>query len=78
MQKSSFQIVKETNINTPESLMTLRAGETASVSCLDFVSMGTAQSAASRLNQKSGFKEFEISSPDNGVTICIHRNAVQG
>lgn len=74
MEKSSFHIVRETSINIPESLQTLESGQTVSVPCGEFAVLSSVQSAACRLNQRSGWKEFEVSSPDNGATICMRRN----
>lgn len=74
MEKSEFRVIRETLVNTPESLLTVNKGETVSVSCKDFSPMSTVKSAATRLNQRAGFVEFEITSPDNGATIVIKRN----
>lgn len=74
MAKSEFRVVRETQVNTPESLLTVGKGETVKVSCKDFAPYSTVKSAATRLNQRIGCIEFEISSPDNGATIVIKRN----
>ena len=74
MAKSEFHIVRETQVNTPESLLTIEKGNTVSVSCKDFTSYSTVKSAVSRLNQRFGNIEFEVSTPDNGATIIIQRN----
>ncbi len=72
--ESEFHVVRETQVNTPESLLTVEKGKTVSVSCKDFSPYSTVKSAACRLNQKLGCIEFEISTPDNGATIIIQRN----
>lgn len=74
MAKSEFRVVRETQVNTPESLLTVEKGETVRVSCKDFSSYSTVKSAATRLNQRAGCVEFEITTPDNGATIIIKRN----
>lgn len=74
MAKSKFHIVRETQVNTPESLLTVGKGETVKVSCQDFSPYSTVKSAASRLNQRLGSIEFKVSTPDNGATIIIQRN----
>ena len=74
MAKNEFSVVRETQVNTPESLLTVTPGETLSISCKEFSPYSTVKSAATRLNQRAGFVEFEISSPDNGATIIIKRN----
>jgi hypothetical protein len=74
MAKSEFRVVRETQVNTPESLLTVEKGETVTVSCKDFSPYSTVKSAATRLNQRAGFVEFEITTPDNGATIVIKRN----
>lgn len=74
MEKKEFKVVEETRVNAPESLFTIPKGTTVSVSCLEFASLNTVRSAISRLNHRAGFKEFEASSPDNGVTIVVKRN----
>lgn len=74
MAKSEFRIVRETQVNTPESMLTMPKGETVKVSCKDFAPYSTVKSAATRLNQRVGCIEFEVSTPDNGATIIIKRN----
>lgn len=74
MAKSEFRVIRETQVNTPESMLTMPKGKTVSVSCKDFAPYGTVKSAASRLNQRFGSIEFEVSTPDNGATIIIQRN----
>ena len=69
-----FHIVTETTINTPESLLTIPSGKQITISCTEFVPFSTVRSACTRLNQRSGWTEFECSSPDNGATIVIKRN----
>lgn len=71
---TDFHIIRETQVNTPESLLTVGKGETVKVSCKDFAPYSTVKSAASRLNQRIGCIEFEITTPDNGATIIIKRN----
>lgn len=74
MAKIGIHVIRETQVNTPESLLTVAKGSTVSISCTEFSPYGTVKSAATRLNQRAGFVEFEISSPDNGATIIIKRN----
>ncbi len=74
MAKSEFRVVKETQVNTPESMLTMLKGETVSIPCVDFAPYSTVKSAASRLNQRFGSIEFQVSTPDNGATIIIQRN----
>ena len=35
MAKSEFRVVRETQVNTPESMLTMPKGETVKVSCKD-------------------------------------------
>jgi len=77
MEKNSFRIIRETLVNTPESLQTVDPGTTVEVSCVDFAPWATVKSATTRLNQRAGFTEFEVTSPDNGATIVIKRNKRQ-
>lgn len=72
---SHFNVVSETIVNTPESLLTMKGGSTVTVKCTDFSPLSTVRSAASRLNSRAGFTEFEVRTPDNGATIVIKRNA---
>lgn len=74
MEKNGFRVVRETLVNTPESMLTVEPGSTVEVSCVDFAPYGTVKSAATRLNQRAGFVEYEVASPDNGATIIIKRN----
>ena len=74
MAKSEFRVVRETQVNTPESLLTVEKGETVTVSCKDFSPYSTVKSAATRLNQRLNKIEFEVTTPDNGATIIIKRN----
>ena len=52
MARSEFRIIRETQVNTPESLLTMANGQTVKVSCKDFSPYGTVKSAAARLNQR--------------------------
>lgn len=74
MANSTFRVIRETTVNTPESMLTMRKGETVSVPCKDFAPYSTVKSATTRLNQRIGRIEFEVSTPDNGATITIKRN----
>ena len=74
MEKNGFRVIKETQVNTPESLLTVEKGGTVTGSCKDFSPYSTVKSAATRLNQRAGCVEFEITTPDNGATIIIKRN----
>lgn len=72
--QATMQVVRETQVNTPESMLTIKPGTTVSIPCTDFSPLATVKSAATRLNQRAGFTEFEVSTPDNGATITIKRN----
>ena len=74
MAKSEFRVIRETTINTPESLLTRAKGHTVTVSCKEFSPYSTVKSAATRLNQRLNKIEFEVTTPDNGATIIIKRN----
>ncbi len=74
MAKSEFRVIRETQVNTPESMLTIPHGETVEIPCMDFAPYSTVKSAATRLNQRLGLYEFQVSSPDNGATIIIKRN----
>ena len=74
MAKSEFRVIRETQVNTPESLLTIAKGHTVTVSCKDFSPYSTVKSAATRLNQRLGKIEFEVTTPDNAATIIIKRN----
>ena len=74
MAKSEFRVIRETTINTPESLLTIAKGHTVTVSCKDFSPYSTVKSAATRLNQRLNKIEFEVTPHDNGATIIIKRN----
>lgn len=69
-----MRVIRETQVNTPESLLTITPGTKAEISCVDFSPYGTVKSAASRINARAGFIEFEVATPDNGATIVIKRN----
>lgn len=72
--KNSFRVIKETQVNTPKSMLTMKKGETVTVACSMLAPYGTVKSAATRLNQRAGKTEFVVTSPDNGATIVIKRN----
>lgn len=74
MEKNGFRVIRETQVNTPESLLTMDKGSTVTISCTEFSPYSTVKSAATRLNQRAGFIEYEVTSPDNGATIIIKRN----
>jgi hypothetical protein len=74
MARSEFRVVRETQVNTPESMLTMLKGETVRIPCVDFAPYSTVKSAATRLNQRFGCIMFEVTSPDNGATIIIKRN----
>ena len=76
MEKFGFRVVRETQVNTPESLLTLEEGKTIDVPCQEFSPFSTVKSAATRLNQRFGCTMFEVTTPDNGATITIKRNRV--
>ena len=63
MAKSEFRVVRETQVNTPESLLTVEKGGTVTVSCKDFSPYSTVKSAATRFNQLTGCVEFESKHP---------------
>ncbi len=70
----NFRVIKETQVNTPESMLTVEPGETVEISCVEFAPYSTIKSAATRLNQRVGWGEFVVDTPDNGATIIIKRN----
>lgn len=74
MKENQFRIIRETQINTPESLLTIAKGAKVSVPCQEFSPYGTVKSAVTRLNQRAGRTEFKVTTPDNGATIVIQRN----
>ena len=76
MEESKFRVIRETNVNTPESMLTMKKGETVEISCKDFSPYSTVKSAATRLNQRFGCIVFEVTTPDNGATIVIKRNFI--
>ena len=73
-EKNQMRVIRETQVNTPESMLTIEQGATVEVSCVDFAPFSTVKSASTRLNQRAGFTEFEVTTPDNGATIIIKRN----
>lgn len=75
MAKSEFRVVRETVVNTPKSLLTMKKGETITIQCNDFTPYSTVKSACTRLNQRFGLNEFDVSTPDNGATIVVKREA---
>lgn len=72
--KNNMEIKIEKKVNTPESLLTIGKNSTVIVKAAKFAQLTTVRSAVTRLNQKAGFEEFEVSTPDNGATIVIKRN----
>ena len=68
----AFEVIRKTTIIATDSLLTLAKGEKVEVACTDFAPLQTVHSAASRLNARAGFKEFEITTPDI-VTHHRHR-----
>ena len=74
MEKSVFRVIKDVQVNTPESMQTIQPGKEIKISCVDFAPYGTVKSAATRLNQRVGWTEFSVETPDNGATIIIKRN----
>lgn len=78
MSDLTFKIVRETKVNTPESLKTIPVGSSVRIACKDFVSMNTVQAAICRLNQQAGYVEYKVTSPDNGATLDIYHYAAKG
>ena len=72
--QGTMRVIRESQVNTPESMLTIKPGTTVTISCRDFSKLGTVKSAASRLNRRAGFLEFEITDKNNGETIFIKRN----
>lgn len=64
-EKKQMRVIRETQVNTPESLLTIEQGATVEVSCVDFAPFSTVKSASTRLNQRAGFTEFEVTTSDN-------------
>ncbi len=75
--QDTMRVIRETQVNTPESMLTIKPGTTVKISCTEFSKLGTVKSAATRLNQRAGFNEFEVSDIDNGSIIVIKRNIRQ-
>ena len=73
-EKNQFQVIKETQVNTPKSMLTMKKGACVTIPCSMLAPYGTVKSAATRLNQRAGKTEFVVTSPDNGATIVIKRN----
>lgn len=69
----AFTIVKETFINTSKSMQTMSAGEIVKIPCTILADLSTVRSAATRLNQRVGWTEFVVSTPDKGATLIIER-----
>ena len=72
--QDTMRVIRVNRVDTPASMLTIKPGTTATISCADFSRLGTVKSAATRLNQRSGFLEFEVSDIDNGAIIIIKRN----
>lgn len=70
----AFTIIRKTTVVATDSLLTIKAGSSVTVACTDFAPLQTVHSAASRLNARAGYKEFEVTTPDNGASIIIKRN----
>lgn len=68
-----FRIIREMQVNTPSSLLTITPGTTVSVPCKEFAPWSTVKSAITRINQRMNRTEFSSTSPDNGATIVITR-----
>lgn len=73
MKGIGFRVVRETRVNTPESLLTLPAGGEVRIASKGFSNLQTVRVAASRLNARAGRVEFVVTTPDNGATIVIKR-----
>lgn len=67
-------LVRETSINIAKSLLGIARGSVVRVAAPDFARLNSVRSAATRANQRAGFKEFEVSTPDNGATLVIQRH----
>lgn len=72
--QTAMQIIRVNMVDTPASMLTIKPGTSATIRCADFSKLGTVKSAATRLNQRSGYKEFEVRDIDNGAIIIIKRN----
>lgn len=72
--KDGFHIVKTLRVNTPKTLLTLKRGQSVKVKAKNFAALTTVKSAACRMNQRRGWTEYEVMSPDNGETLIITRN----
>ena len=73
-EKNQFQVIKEPQVNTPKSMLTMKKGEPVTVACSMLAPYGTVKSAATRLNQRAGKREFVVTSPVKGATIVSKRN----
>ena len=74
MQKNHFQVIKETRISAPASLLTLHPGETVEIQCAEFAPYSTIAAAVCRLNQRADFLEFQIVPQNNSTTAVVTRN----
>lgn len=72
--QDTIRVIRKTQVNTPASMLTIKPGTTVKISCADFSKLGTVKSAATRLNQRAGFIEFEVQDIENGAIIIIKRN----
>ena len=57
----AFEVIRKTTIISTDSLLTL-------------ANAVRQENRKARLNARAGFKEFEITTPDNGAHIIIKRN----
>lgn len=72
--EQKMTIVRNTQVNAPESMMTIEPGSVVHVACIDFAPLITVRCAAFRLNQRAGWSEFEVEALDNGASMNIRRN----
>lgn len=67
-----MEVVPGARVNVRASLLAMQK-DSSSVACQELASLGTVRSTCYRLNQRAGYKEFEVTSPDNGATLVVTR-----
>ena len=70
--KKNAPIVKV--ISLMDSFRAIKHGDTSSYDCRIIGKYSVVYSAIRRLNQAAGKEEFQLSTPDNGVTAIISRS----
>lgn len=68
-QKNHFTIIR--TVSVVDSVQTLQPGEEATISAAQFAFLNSVQSVCYRLNKEAGWKEYWVTTPDNGCTLVI-------